>query len=61
MNTINFDKSKYESLKLSYKNSVIQKKDVFLCEGNELLTDYAKYLLEYLSTIFEKNYSYESK
>jgi hypothetical protein len=61
MNTINFDKSKYESLKLSYKNSVIQKKDVFLFEGNELLTDYAKYLLEYLSTIFEKNYSYESK
>ncbi len=61
MNTINFDKSKYESLKLSYKNSVFQKKDVFLFEGNELLTDYAKYLLEYLSTIFEKNYSYESK
>ena len=54
MASINFDKNKYESLKMEYQKSVDNQVDIFVFEGQEILTAYAKYLLEYLSPIFEK-------
>jgi len=58
MNKIEFDREKYNSLKLIYDKSVSENKEQFLWEGQILLTSYAKYLLEYLENVLginEKN------
>ena len=47
-NLINFDRRKYQQLKARYEQAVRDKEETFTFEGNELLTSYAKYLLEYL-------------
>lgn len=54
MGSINFDKNKYENLKMKYQKSVDSQQDMFIFEGHQILTDYAKYLLNYLSSVFEK-------
>lgn len=54
MGSINFDKNKYENLKMKYQKSVDSQQDMFIFEGHQFLTAYAKYVLEYLSPIFEK-------
>jgi len=51
MNKIEFDKEKYNSLKLIYDKSVLENKEQFVWEGQILLTSYAKYLLEYLENV----------
>jgi hypothetical protein len=49
---INFDIPTYQRLKKEYQRSVDNKVEVFVFEGHELLTEYAKYLIEYLTTKF---------
>ena len=53
MNTINFTYETYNQLKSEYNLAVKNNLKSFMFLGNELLTAYAKYLLEYLKTIFE--------
>ena len=43
--TVNINLNK---LQKKYDNAVKNKIDVFIYNGNEILTSYAKYLLEYL-------------
>jgi hypothetical protein len=45
---ITFTKDKTRKLQLMYNKAVKNDVDVFLFEGKEILTSYAKYLLEYL-------------
>ena len=51
MMTIN--RKSYENLKSTYQESVKNNISIFVFDGHELLTDYAKYLLEYLKPKFE--------
>ena len=44
----------YQKLKNEYNKSVQNNLEVFTFEGHELLTTYAKYLIQHLQTIFEK-------
>lgn len=55
MEVIEFDRPKYNRLQISYKQAVVDGKDVFLFEGHELVTSYAKYLLEYLKLKFNES------
>lgn len=48
-----FDLRTYQKLKTEYKVATKQKVEVFNFEGHEILTNYAKYLLEYLQPKFE--------
>lgn len=43
----------YKKLKAAYNKAVADKADQFTFDGKEMLTSYAKYLLEYLKTYFE--------
>jgi len=47
-----FTKAKLIKLKRAYTNAVKDKKDIFTFEGAELVTGYAKYLIEYLEMEF---------
>jgi len=49
-----FDKGKYKKLKESWKKAVEEKKDSFNFENQELVTDYAKYLIQYLKSKFDE-------
>jgi len=40
----------YFLLKAKYENAIIEKKENFIFNGQEILTKYAKYLLEELQT-----------
>jgi len=51
-NTISVDKSTFLKLKKEYQNAVNTSKNIFIFDGNELLTTYAKYLIEYLTPMF---------
>lgn len=51
---VEFDADKYHGLRRAYATAVDDNQDRFLFEGNEYATSYAKYLLEYLTTKFEK-------
>ena len=50
MNTLNLNKKSLAELKRAYKKAVTDKKESFTFYGNELLTTYAKYLIEYAET-----------
>lgn len=50
--TINFDLQTYSRLKKEYQQAVDNKMEMFMFDGHDLLTDYAKYLIEYLITKF---------
>ena len=52
-NTLSVDKSTFLRLKNEYKNAINDSKDTFIFEGNELLTNYAKYLIEYFTPMFK--------
>lgn len=54
MNTVNFDKQKLAKLKSQYNKAIKDGKESFIFDSNELLVSYAKYLIEYLETIFNK-------
>jgi hypothetical protein len=53
MNTITFNLPTYQKFKKEYQNAINSKKQIFIFDGNELLTDYAKYVIEYLKPTFE--------
>jgi hypothetical protein len=46
-NTITINLKTYQALKKEYLKAVSENKNIFIFEGNELLTSYAKYLLQY--------------
>lgn len=52
-NTVTFNQSTYEQLQKEYDFAVKNNKKTFSFLGNELLTEYAKYMIEYLKTKFE--------
>ena len=54
MYTIQFTPQLYKELKSAYKKAVETKKEQFVFNGHEFLTNYAKYVLEYLGQYFEK-------
>lgn len=51
---INFDRDKLRQLKTHYNKAVKANKESFIFNGDEYLTAYAKYVIEYLSSQFEK-------
>lgn len=54
MNTINFTEQKRDQLREAYDKAVAAKLDVFEFESNEVLTQYAKYMLEYLDSVMPR-------
>lgn len=46
---IAFDKRKADELRRLYAHAVDTKKESFMFHGHELLTSYAKYLIEFLT------------
>ena len=52
--TLSFDKVTYQRLKNEYQKSVDNNIEVFIFDGHELLTAYAKYMIEYLESKFEQ-------
>jgi hypothetical protein len=47
---VEWDRPKRERLRKAYNEAVTEKRSQFTFEGNEYVTGYAKYLLEYLDT-----------
>lgn len=45
---ITWTKAKRDRLRLAYEQAVKDGKDIFTFEGDEFVTNYAKYLLQYL-------------
>lgn len=52
-NTMTINEISYQRLKKEYNTAVQNKIEIFTFEGEELLTDYAKYLLQWLQPKFE--------
>ena len=52
-NTVTFNLTTYQRLKKEYQVAYQKNLESFIFEGNEYLTSYAKYLLEYLKLKFE--------
>ena len=52
-NTMSVDLPTFSRLKNEYQNAVVNSKNTFIFDGHELLTDYAKYLIEYLTPMFK--------
>ena len=51
---MSINREKYLRLKTLYREAVKNEKISFEFEGNTLLVSYAKYLIEYLSDMYEK-------
>jgi hypothetical protein len=51
---IRFDKKRYQSLRRAYGQATMRGLEVFEWNGHEFVTNYAKYLLEYLKPKFEE-------
>jgi hypothetical protein len=51
MAILKHDQKSYDDLKKAYDKAVSEGKTQFTYEGEEVLTSYAKYLLEYLKTL----------
>ncbi len=49
-----FTLNTYQRLKIDYRNARQNNLEVFTFDNQELLTDYVKYLIEYLKPNFEK-------
>jgi hypothetical protein len=49
-NTLTFDHPTYLKLKSEYSKAKSSNVEIFVFQGHELVTDYAKYLLEYLES-----------
>lgn len=56
MNIINFTKELYLELKEAYNQALKENKVQFTFHNNILVTSYAKYLIEYLDSIYNKNH-----
>jgi len=50
MNTITFDQETFKNLKQEYKKAVEKEQEIFIFQGHKLLTQYAKYIIEYLNS-----------
>lgn len=48
MGTTNFTPAKAKVLRKLYKRAVAEKQESFMFEGREMLTSYAKYMIEFL-------------
>jgi len=60
--TINFTKESVLKLKDAYALAVTEGRDQFTFEGHELLTSYAKYLIQYLDDIgLNKSLNFRAK
>lgn len=55
--TITFTPELRDKLREAYENARDEELGVFIFEGHELVTDYAKYVLEYLDGLFAANSS----
>lgn len=53
--TISFTKQKYKELKKRYDEAVANKEKSFMFGDQELVTDYAKYMLEYYEMMIKPN------
>ena len=47
---ITFDHETFKNLKQEYKRAVENKQEIFMFQEHELLTQYAKYIIEYLNS-----------
>lgn len=47
---VNWTETKLNRFKESFSRAVKQEKEIFLFEGSEFVTGYARYLIAYLST-----------
>ena len=52
MADIKFNEEKRDELRKAYEDALRNKKETFMFEGREMVTAYAKYLLEYLDLEF---------
>ena len=52
--SISFDVNKLDRLKVAYRKAVSAGLEQFSFEGHELLTAYARYLIEYLEQQFSR-------
>lgn len=50
---INFDSQKLKELKSCYNTAIKENKESFIFKGDEYLTTYAKYVIEYLENEFK--------
>jgi hypothetical protein len=50
---INFDRTKVKALRKAYSEAVKEKREQFVFEEKDFLTAYAKYLLQYLGSVFK--------
>jgi hypothetical protein len=48
MNTVHFDRDEAERLEAAYNKAMESGSTIFWFDGKEILTDYARYMLEYL-------------
>jgi hypothetical protein len=53
MKTILWTKHKLKEIKKAYAKALELKQESFFFEGNEFVTEYAKYLIEYLEPQFQ--------
>ena len=53
-NNVAFDPEKFQEFKIAYHMACGEGEEVFVFEGNEFDTVYAKYLIEYLTNKLEK-------
>ena len=53
MTDIMFDRPMLNRLKKAYDRATSESKDMFTFEGNDYVTNYAKYLIEYLEEKFK--------
>ena len=53
-NTMSVDLPIFSRLQTEYLKAVKNSEEIFIFDGNELLTNYAKYLIEYLTPMFQK-------
>jgi hypothetical protein len=51
----------YKRLKSAYKNAVANEQISFHCFNSELLTDYAKYMLEHMENVLKINTKKQQK
>lgn len=52
-NTISFNQESFKNFKKEYNLAVENNQEMFVFDGNDFLTSYAKYVIEYLKTKFE--------
>lgn len=52
MNTITFDYLTFQNFKIEYENALKKEQSIFIFQGNEILTGYAKYVIEFLNSKF---------